>query len=64
MQFDAAADRLAQAVQLADVSGTKARLASLQHDASSESIWDDPAKAQVLVTEISGLKDELTQVER
>ncbi len=63
MQYDAAAERLNQALQLADVAGTKARLAALQNDASSETIWDDPVKAQALVTEISGLKDELAQVE-
>lgn len=63
LQYDAAAERLGQALQLADVAGTKARLAALQNDASSESIWDDPAKAQALVTEISTLKDELAQVE-
>lgn len=63
-QYDAAANRLSQALQLADVAGTKARLAALQNDAASESIWDDPAKAQALVTEISGLKEELATVER
>jgi hypothetical protein len=63
LQYDAAEQRLRQALQLADVAGTKARLASLQNDASSESIWDDPAQAQALVTEISGLKDELAQIE-
>jgi hypothetical protein len=63
LQYDAAEQRLRQALQLADVAGTKARLASLQNDASSESIWDDPTQAQALVTEISGLKDELAQIE-
>jgi hypothetical protein len=63
LQYDAAADRLSRALQLADVGGTKARLAALQNDASSKDIWDDPAKAQAIVTEISGLKDELAQVE-
>lgn len=63
MQYDAAAERLSQALQLADVGGTKARLAALENDASSEDIWDDPAQAQTVVTEISGLKDELAQVE-
>lgn len=63
LQYDAAAGRLKEAIQLADVAGTKARLAALQHDASSETIWEQPAKAQALVTEISGLKEELAQVE-
>lgn len=62
-QYDAAAERLSQALQLADMAGTKARLAALQNDASSEDIWDNPARAQALVTDISGLKDELAQVE-
>lgn len=64
LQLDAAADRLSQALQLADVAGTKARLAALQNDASRDDIWDDPATAQKLVTEISGLKEELAQVEK
>jgi hypothetical protein len=64
LQHDAAADRLSQALQLADVAGTKARLAALQNDASREDIWDDAATAQKLVTEISGLKEELAQVEK
>jgi hypothetical protein len=62
LQYDAAAARLGQALKLADVAGTKSRLAALQNDASSETMWDDPAKAQAVVTEISGLKDELAQV--
>jgi hypothetical protein len=62
-QHDATAERLGRALQLADVAGAKARLASLQHDASAEGMWDDPARAQALVTEISSLKDELAEVE-
>ncbi|KAF8073112.1 PRFB1 [Scenedesmus sp. PABB004] len=63
-QYDAAAARLGAALGLADVPATRARLASLQHDAGAPDVWDDPARAQALVTEISGLKDELAEIER
>lgn len=63
-QYDIVGERLTQALRLADVSATKARLASLQHDASSDSIWDDPTRAQGLLTEISSLKDELAEIDR
>uniref|UniRef100_A0A383W472 Prokaryotic-type class I peptide chain release factors domain-containing protein n=1 Tax=Tetradesmus obliquus TaxID=3088 RepID=A0A383W472_TETOB len=63
-QYDSVGERLTQALRLADVSATKARLAALQHDASSDSIWDDPTRAQGLLTEISSLKDELAEIDR
>lgn len=63
-QYDSAKHRLSQALQLADVATTKARLASLQNDASSDNIWDDPPRAQGLLSEISALKDELAQIDK
>jgi hypothetical protein len=64
LQYDSVDERLSQALRLADVAGTKARLASLQNDASSDSIWDDPDRAQGLLSEISSLKDELAEIDR
>jgi hypothetical protein len=64
LQYDSIDERLSQALSLADVAGTKARLASLQNDASSDSIWDDPERAQGLLSEISSLKDELAEIDR
>lgn len=51
-------------MQLADVAATRSRLAALEHDAADERVWEDPGRAQGLTTEISGLRDELAQVER
>jgi hypothetical protein len=51
-------------LKLADVATTKARLSSLQHETSRDSIWDDPTRAQGLLTEISSLKDELAEIDR
>ena len=39
-------------------------LLHLQHDATSSPIWDDPQRAQALVTEMAQLKDELTEMDR
>jgi hypothetical protein len=64
LQYDSIDERLSQALKLADVSATKARLTALQHEASSDSIWDDTARAQGLLTEISSLKDELAEIDR
>lgn len=64
MQYDSLDERLAQALRLADVAATKARLASLQNDASNDGIWDDPTRAQGLMTEISSLKEELAEIDR
>eukprot|EP00775_Hariotina_reticulata_P011031 gene11031-11186_t len=62
--YDSVQLRLNESLQLADVSSTRARLASLEHDAASDSIWDEPASAQSLLSEISSLKEEIAQIER
>lgn len=64
LQYDSVQQRLNESLQLADVSSARARLATLEHDAASDTIWDDPASAQSLLTEISSLKEEIAHIER
>ncbi len=50
-------DHLACILQVLDRPALAAQLRLLEHDASANDLWDDPAKAQVLLKEIDRLKD-------
>jgi PCRF domain len=55
--------RVEEAHRLADVDSTRARLATLQHDAAADDVWDNPTRGQALATEISSLKEELATLD-
>ena len=48
---------LACILQVLDRPALAAQLRLLEHDASANDLWNDPAKAQVLLKEIDRLKD-------
>jgi peptide chain release factor 2 len=55
--------RLQEAVQVADLSGLRTQLTSLEKDAGSETLWDDRAAAQALLQRVNAVRDEIQALE-
>ncbi|PNH06956.1 Peptide chain release factor 2 [Tetrabaena socialis] len=56
--------RLDSVLGVADLAGCRAKLASLEHDASGDGLWGDAARAQALLSEINALRSETQELER
>jgi peptide chain release factor 2 len=55
--------RLNEAIQVADLSGLRTLLSSLENDAGSETLWDDRASAQALLQRVNIVRDEIQALE-
>jgi hypothetical protein len=61
-QLADALGRVSEAKRVADVEALRAALASKEHDAGADGVWDDAAAGQALMAEISELKSELQEI--
>ncbi|GIM16989.1 hypothetical protein Vretimale_19550 [Volvox reticuliferus] len=59
-----AESRLAAVLEVADVSGCRAKLSSLEHDAAGDGLWADAARAQRMLAEIGALRSEIQELDR
>lgn len=64
MQAEQARVQLQDTLSVADVPTLKSQLASLEHDAASDDLWQDAAAAQALMTQISNIKSEVEDLQR
>ncbi|GLC39503.1 hypothetical protein PLESTF_001853700 [Pleodorina starrii] len=59
-----AESRLAAVLEVADLAGCRAKLASLEHDATGDGLWGDAERAQRLLAEIGALRSEIQELDR
>lgn len=62
-QVDEAAERLAVATSGVDVKGQEAKLADLEVQSSQMDLWDDPEKAQAVLSALTEIKQQLGEIQ-
>ncbi|CAD7697096.1 unnamed protein product [Ostreobium quekettii] len=61
-RYDELRERMDDAIAVLDVTSMEARLAALEKEAASASLWDDPDRAQSVLSQSKGIQRELADV--
>lgn len=63
-KVDSVGQRVDALLNVFDMPSAKARLASLEHDASAAGIWDDAERGQEVLSKLGAAREELDEVQR